>query len=371
MASMRKKKGHYYARFYDKHRSPKRKELALGTSRKDVARRKLSDLERQHREGTFDPWNPDRAAPERLTVEQAKKAFMQSRSHLRPKSRREYRSVIRTWQRRQLPATLNVKDVGESHLRPFVYSPDVKPATRAYRYRHLRAFLNWCAKTGHVEESPLDGVAAPKKGKKVPEFLTNEQLERLLRAVDADAELKDAENQLRDGEVVWIKDAVLLAVCSGLRRSEVVNLRWRDVDFDSGFLTVRDNEQSGHRTKSGDERAVPIAGEASGVLRRLHVEAEANRRGEPSGYVLRNQTGGQLSADYMSRTFKKYVRVAKLPDGIHFHSLRHTCASWLAQKGTPMRVIQGILGHASLSTTERYSHLQPDVMQAAMQETFG
>lgn len=71
------------------------------------------------------------------------------------------------------------------------------------------------------------------------------------------------------------------------------------------------------------------------------------------------------------RRFKDTVRVAKLDDRLHFHSLRHTCGSWLAMKGVPMRVIQGILGHSSVQVTERYSHLQPEVMQKAIMETFG
>ena len=98
MAWLRKKSGRYYARFYDRNRSPKRKELALGCTRKDVARRKLSKLERQYRNETFDPWAPN-AEPDALTLSEAISRFMDSRSHLREQTIKSYRSVLRVWKR--------------------------------------------------------------------------------------------------------------------------------------------------------------------------------------------------------------------------------------------------------------------------------
>jgi integrase len=75
----------------------------------------------------------------------------------------------------------------------------------------------------------------------------------------------------------------------------------------------------------------------------------------------------------VSGRFKFYVREAEFPNAerLCFHSLRHTCASWLAMKGVPMRVIQAVLGHSSINMTEIYSHLRPEVMSRAMRETFG
>ena len=80
-----------------------------------------------------------------------------------------------------------------------------------------------------------------------------------------------------------------------------------------------------------------------------------------------------IKPDWATKRFKFFVRKAKLPqrERLRFHSLRHTAGSWLAMRGVPMRVIQAILRHSSISVTERYSHLQPEVMGAAMEEAFG
>jgi integrase len=361
MASLRKKSGRYYARFYDKRRSPKRKELALGTSRKDVARRKLSKLERQYRNETFDPWAPN-AEPDALTLSEAISRFMDSRSHLREETIKSYRSVLRVWKRTDaVSAALQLDGVNGSHLRPYVYSGDVKAATRGYRYRHLRTFFNWHVKQGHLEESPLDALDKPKKQKKLPEYLTPEQLERILRAIDADTDLKRADNQLRDGEVTWLKGVILLAVNTGMRIGELCALRWRDVDFENGMITCGAGPDL--QTKSGHERAVPMTDEARDVLTQLRSEREGG------GYVLRGVKGGKLNKTYASKQFKKYVRLAKLPERITFHSLRHTAASWMVQNGAPLPMVQAILGHSDASVTQKYAHHSPDALKHTMQET--
>ena len=84
-----------------------------------------------------------------------------------------------------------------------------------------------------------------------------------------------------------------------------------------------------------------------------------------------DREGLPVKPDRVSKRFKFFARLAKLDERLHFHSLRHTTGSWLVMKGVPLRVIQAILGHASITTTEIYSHLLPDTMQAAVQATFG
>ena len=300
-----------------------------------------------------------------------KERFIEARSHLREATVTEYRSLVEQFIRRQSPG-LALRDVeGSKHLLPFVRDDSsVSVATLRKRWRHIKAFLNWNVEQGHLDESPLDGIRPPKAEKKAPEFLTPEQFERWIRAVDADFELKHADGHAADGQITWIKDAALLAVGTGIRRRALVNLQWRDVNFDSGFLTVRNNEETGVKTKSGHARRVPIVADAKDVLHRLHDRAAEKQEGQPTGYVLRNRSGGQLSADYTSRRFKHYVRVAKLPEEISFHSLRHTCASWLAMKGVSMKTIQAILGHSTTTVTEKYAPLAPAAMKDAMEKAF-
>jgi integrase len=124
-----------------------------------------------------------------------------------------------------------------------------------------------------------------------------------------------------------------------------------------------------HVQKSGDERRVPLRGDALDALR----EEPERRDPDPSDYVIVDSDGDRINPDRVSKRFKFYVRKAGLSDReeLSFHSCRHTTGSWLSMHGVPLRVISEILGHSSTQVTEMYSHLSPDVMDRAMEETFG
>lgn len=371
---MRKKKGRWYARFYDKWRSPKRKEIPLRTTRKDVARRRLTKLEKEWEDGIFDPWNPD-AGGEVLSLDAGVDRFLESREHLRPDSQKGYTSALKTLTNR-LPASIMLRDVSSDHLKPIVHDKRISkrtekrisPSTQAYRYRHLRTFFNWAVELQLLPSSPLDDVPAPKTGRRVPEHLTLEQAERLLRCINNDVKLKRQKNQVRGRQVVWLKDLILLAINTGMRIGELCSLRWRDVDLDEGLFNVRnynDGDRDAFLTKSGQERPVPISFQAREVLEEI-----AERRGR-SGYVLRGAKGGRLNKQYASKRFKHYVRKAKLPENITFHSLRHTCASWMVQEGKPLAMVQAILGHSDIQVTQKYAHHAPDALKKAMCDALG
>jgi integrase len=367
MASLRKKSGRYYARFYDKRRSPKRKEVALGCSRKDVARRRLSEWERLYREGSFDPWQPVGSGPERLTVEDAIARFMKSRSHLRPRTQDTYEGILRRW-RETLPPGLLLTDVTASHLRPYVHASRLANATQRKRYGHVQTFLKWCVEQRHAQSNALEDVREPKEQKKAAAFLSTDDVETLLRTIDAHHEItEDIAGRKPDDD--WLKAVIRVGVCTGLRRGELCRLRWRDVDLGQGFLTVRSEE--GAETKSGHERRLPLRGDALDVLRKLNKERSDALTGGP---VFTDSKGRSIKPGRASRRFKFFVRKAKLPDRerLRLHSLRHTCGSWLAMQGVPMKAIQAILGHSTMQiTSETYSHVHDDVLVKAMEETFG
>ncbi|PSQ79820.1 MAG: site-specific integrase, partial [Bacteroidetes bacterium QS_1_63_11] len=158
-----------------------------------------------------------------------------------------------------------------------------------------------------------------------------------------------------------------VAVGTGLRRGELLNLRWGDVDLESGRLVVRN--RNGFTTKNGSERSVPLRGDALETLREMD-DARSPLDNEP---VFVDANDDVPKPDRISKRFKFYVRKAKLSDReeLSFHSCRHTTGSWLSMQGVPLRVISEILGHSNTQVTEMYSHLSPDVMDRAMEETFG
>jgi integrase len=237
-------------------------------------------------------------------------------------------------------------------------------ATQRKRYRHVRAWLNWCVEEGLIDRSPLDDLTQPKEEKKEAAFLKPKDVDRLLVAIENHMETTtDAVGRVPD--LAWLADVIRLAVATGLRRGELVALRWEDVDLDDRRMHVR--HRNGFTTKNSRERRVPIRGGALEVLRRMDAERDVAL----DGPVFTDRGGLPIKPDRMTKAFKRMARKAGLDERIHFHSLRHTTGSWLAMKGVPIRVIQAILGHSSVNVTERYSHLAPETLDAAMEETFG
>ena len=165
----------------------------------------------------------------------------------------------------------------------------------------------------------------------------------------ADYELKRREKRALPGQITWLADVVRVAVATGMRLGEVISMRWGWVDFETGFITICNHGD--FRTKSGDERPIPMVGDALDVLQRLSAE----RTDDLDGLVLAGVGGGSLNPNYVSRRIKYYVRLAKLPEHIRFHSLRHTCASWLVQRGVSLPIVQAILGHSTMRVTQRYT----------------
>jgi len=371
MASLRKKGKYYYARFYDSSRSPKRKEVALRITRKSAARKELNRLEEKWEKGEYDPWK-EGAPSENLNAAEAVEKFLDyKQGAIRDRTLDTYQQQLEKWVE-EIPPGLMLRDVMEEHLRPYLFQADTARNTKVKRYRHLRVFLNWAEEQDHIEQSPLSGIDKPKKQGKKPEYLTPSQLEKLLSTIDDHAEnTEDAVG--RSPDVQWIKDAIRIAVSTGLRRGELFNLRWSDVDLESRVLFVRNREgdEDGEKftSKSGHEKAVPIRGDAEEVLNRRVDEGKRDR----TTYVLTNRNDETIKPNTLTQRFKFFVREADLDsqERLSVHSLRDTAATWLAMEGMPQRIIQEILGHSSSRVTEKYMHAHPELMGQAMEETFG
>jgi site-specific recombinase XerD len=370
MASLRKKSGHYYARFYDANRSPKQKEKALRTTRKSVARKRLVKWERAYEEGEFDPWRGGWLI-ENDTVPDAVERFLndKERDGLRPNTLSSYRYKLEVFTEHTPPGIM-IRDVEPNHIHNYVHASKKNGgapsnATKRSRYRHVRDFFSWAVDQSLADESPVDDVTQPRKEKKTKAFLRPEDIERILRAVDAHRKMRDGEPGPTPQDE-WIKQIIRVAVGTGLRRGELLNLRWGDVDLHAGRLVVRNRED--FTAKNGHERVVPLAGDALDTLQAMH-DARDPLDGAPVFVDAKNDVP---KPDRVSKRFKFYVRKARLKhrEELSFHSCRHTTGSWLSMQGVPLRVISEILGHSSTEVTEMYSHLQPEVMHRAMRETF-
>jgi len=167
------------------------------------------------------------------------------------------------------------------------------------------------------------------------EYLTEREIEKLIKAA--------GENRWGHRDAT----ALLIAYRHGLRASELVALRWDDIDFQSGKLHVR-------RAKGGTASVHPIGGRELRALRRLKREAPA------SVYVFVSERLAPLSVAGYQRMVARAGEAAGLPFLVHSHMLRHSCGYKLANDGQDTRAIQHYLGHKSINSTVRYTALAPD-----------
>jgi integrase/recombinase XerC len=215
---------------------------------------------------------------------------------------------------------------------------------RASIARHLstvRTFFRFLVREGLATSNPARSVATPKREKHLPAVLQTADISLLLEQPDTDRPLG-----LRDR--AWLE----LLYASGLRVSELVAIDLDHIDLRSRLVRVRG--------KGSKERIVPFGTKAAEAIRAwLPPRKEmAARNGDPEELPLFvNHRGGRLTARSVRRLLDVYVRRASLRAGISPHTLRHSFATHLLNAGADLRAIQELLGHVSLSTTQKYTHL--------------
>ena len=140
-----------------------------------------------------------------------------------------------------------------------------------------------------------------------------------------------------------------------MRVGEIVNLKWTSIDMTRKLIHVQN--QFDYRLKTPYPHAVPMN---AWVF--TYLDAQDDRE----GHVFSRANGDPLTRNYVSRLFCRFSRKAGLDKGLHFHSLRHSGASWLVQNGVPLYEVQKLLGHRSIITTQMYAHLAPSELHATV-----
>ncbi len=347
--SLYRKRGRYGAVAYDRNHTPKRRYISFGTRDKSAAMQALARMEKQTAFGKFDPWKQDAIGDKGLIVSEAVEAFLKDRSHCTAKTLRGYRDLLSLFDR-SLPVAMQLRSVKTDHINAFLRGRQLSRASQASYYRILRAFFNWASKAGAIEANPIQDVAPPKNPKNPALYLTVADVRRVLTAI----------------EEPWLRQLVRFAVCTGLRRGELVSLRWRFVNLAPSEAWITIQSYGDFETKSGHGRSIPLVNEATKVLEERYGSGYA-----PEAYVFTDGKGMRLSGARVSKAFKRGVRIAGLDDRLHFHSLRHTCASWLVMHGQSLLFVAGVLGHSSTQVTQRYAHLAPDSMSNGMHQALG
>ena len=217
--------------------------------------------------------------------------------------------------------------------------------SRASMARHLsalRSFFKFLMREGIVTKNVARGVSTPKREKHLPAVMQTDEIAVLL-------EQPDLATPLGVRDRAWME----LLYASGLRISELVGIDLDDIQLRSRLVKVRG--------KGSRERIVPFGRKAEDAIREyLRVRADLVGKGDPADEeqpLFVNYRGTRISARSVRRLFDDYVRDASLRHGISPHAMRHSFATHLLNAGADLRSIQELLGHASLSTTQKYTHL--------------
>jgi integrase/recombinase XerC len=220
-----------------------------------------------------------------------------------------------------------------------------KRTTVARKLSAVRSFFLFLEKRGLAAANPAVDVATPRLEKYIPSYLPVDDMFRLLERPD-----RSKPSGLRDLAILEV-----LYSC-GLRVSETVALNVSSLDFDARILRVLG--------KGNKERLVPIGWQALAAVNSYLDAVKGLRREKPDDFgevpLFINMRGGRLSARSIGRIIKRYVGESGLPMGISPHSVRHSFATHLLDGGADLRAVQELLGHASLSTTQRYTHVSLD-----------
>jgi integrase/recombinase XerD len=232
-------------------------------------------------------------------------------------------------------------EVGQAHILSFLREgcPDLSTRSRARYMSSVRSFFTFLVREGALTVHPMELLESPKFTGKLPEYLTGQEVTRLLAAPSLATR--------------WgMRDRAMLEVlyACGLRVSELLGLARDRVNLDAGFLIA-----SG---KGNKERVVPLGDEAISYLTRYLKEVRpVLDKGKGGNVLFLNRRGMPLTRQYFWKAVKAYAMTAGITKEIGPHTLRHSFATHLLAGGADLRSVQIMLGHADISTTEIYTHV--------------
>ena len=242
-------------------------------------------------------------------------------------------AALAQWARTQSREVLALKG---DDLRAFVASEHrrrLSPKSLQRRLSACRSFYRWLLKLGRISASPADAIRAPKSGRKLPQVLDVDEAVKLV--------------EVRTDAPLGVRDRALLELLysSGLRVSEVCALRWSDLDFGQGLVTVLG--------KGSKQRVVPVGSHARTALQALLTQS-----GDAvQAFVFPGRGGRQISSRAVQLRMHKVARQQGVDKRVHPHLLRHSFASHMLESSGDLRGVQELLGHADIATTQIYTHL--------------
>ena len=205
----------------------------------------------------------------------------------------------------------------------------------------LNKFYTWMKLEDYIESSPMDRIKRPKFQKKLPKHFTEDEMKTLLSIPD-----------LEDKFGIRNKAMLELIYSSGLRLMELAAVRIQDIDLHRGLIRLRG--------KGSKERIVPVGDPAIAAIREyLKIRSTFGEKQDPDKLFL-THTGKAWDSKQLGLILQRYLSLVAQQEGYTLHTLRHSFATHLLQRGADIRAIQEMLGHSKLSTTEVYTHVTID-----------
>jgi integrase/recombinase XerC len=239
---------------------------------------------------------------------------------------------------------LTLAQITSRHLRAFTVwlsEQEYAKTTIARRIAAVRTWFKFLARNGLVTANPADGLRAPRQDKKLPHFLSVDALKKLLEAPPAD-------------EPMGLRDRAILEILysAGLRVSELTGLNLGDIDLDAGVATIRGKGKKERLAFFG-----PVSLKALKTWLQARTGLLADKVVKKTEAVFLNKHGTRLTSRSVGRLTEKYLAQAGLDPRTSPHTLRHSFATHLLDRGADIRSVQELLGHSSLATTQIYTHV--------------
>ncbi len=241
------------------------------------------------------------------------------------------------------------------------------PATTGRKLASLRSFFKYMEREGLISVNPFSGLRAPKKARMLPDVLSIDEIERLLDAPKKVYATSRKNSQKKEDALksyFALRDQAILEVLysTGARVSEVAGMTERDLDLLGGFVTVRG--------KGKKERLCALGLPAARIVRKTLDKAETiwGKSRKTVTPLFRNKRGEPITSRSIERMMKKYLVAANLSSEFTPHALRHSFATHLLDAGADLRSVQELLGHASLSTTQIYTHITVERLKKVYRE---
>ena len=236
------------------------------------------------------------------------------------------------------------EDAGPADIEDYLATRNqLSERSQARLVSSLRSFFDWMVKEGYISDNPCDRVEAPKLGVYLPSVLSEDEVDRIIRCVDTSS---------------WIgkRDRAILEVLygCGLRVSEASGLKISSLFLEQGFIRIIG--------KGNKERLVPI-GEMAMEALEAYMEDRPAPAAKADDLVFLNRYGKSISRVSLFKIVKKYTLAAGIMKEISPHTFRHSFATHLIEHGADLRVVQEMLGHENIATTEIYTHVDSSTWQ--------